>query len=62
MIGILFATKMEAQPFLDRGVSEGVIVEISEEMGLEAARIASEKLVEQGCSTIINAGVLRGTE
>ncbi|MDF7825004.1 UbiA-like polyprenyltransferase [Pontiellaceae bacterium B12227] len=57
MIGILFATQMEAQPFLDRGVPEGVVVEISEEMGLEAARIASEKLVEQGCTTIINAGV-----
>jgi 4-hydroxybenzoate polyprenyltransferase len=57
MIGILFATEMEAQPFLDRGVPEGVIVEISEEMGLEAARIASEKLVERGCTTIINAGV-----
>ena len=58
MIGILFATEMEAQPFLDRGVPEGVVVEIAEEMGLEAARIASEKLVhEHGCSTIINAGV-----
>ncbi len=58
MIGVLFATQMEAQPFLDRGVPEGVIVEISEEMGLEAARIATEKLVkEHGCTTIINAGV-----
>ncbi|MDF7798947.1 UbiA-like polyprenyltransferase [Pontiellaceae bacterium B1224] len=57
MIGILFATQMEAQPFLDCGVPDGVTVEISEEMGLEAARIATEKLVEQGCTTIINAGV-----
>ena len=57
MIGILFATPMEAQPFLDRGVPEGVHVEISEEMGLEAARIASEKMVELGCTAIINAGV-----
>jgi 4-hydroxybenzoate polyprenyltransferase len=58
MTGIIFATQMEAQPFLDRGVPEGVVVEISEEMGLEAARIATEKLVkEHGCTTIINAGV-----
>jgi 4-hydroxybenzoate polyprenyltransferase len=57
MIGILFATEMEAKPFLDRGISEGVVVEISEEMGLEAARIATEKLVERGCTSIINAGV-----
>ncbi len=57
MIGIHFATPMEAQPFLDRGVPKGCVVEISTEMGLEAARIATEKLVEKGCSTIINAGV-----
>ena len=57
MLGILFATQMEAQPFLDRGVPEGIVVEISEAMGLEAARIASEQLVAQGCTTIINAGV-----
>jgi len=57
MTGILFATQMEAQPFLDRGIPDGVIIGISEEMGLEAARIATEKLVEQGCTTIINAGV-----
>jgi 4-hydroxybenzoate polyprenyltransferase len=48
---------MEAQPFLDRGVPEGVVVEIQDEMGLETARIYTEKLVEQGCTTIINAGV-----
>lgn len=57
MIGIHFATTMEAQPFLDRGVPEGCVVEISEQMGLEDARIATEKLVEKGCKTIINAGV-----
>jgi 4-hydroxybenzoate polyprenyltransferase len=58
MIGIIFATPMEAQPFLDRGVPKGVVVEISEEMGLEAARVTTEKLVEEhGCTTIINAGV-----
>ncbi|HEY5620999.1 MAG TPA: UbiA-like polyprenyltransferase, partial [Pontiella sp.] len=56
MIGILFATEMEAQPFLERGVPEGVRVEISG-MGMEAARIATEKLVEEGCTSIINAGV-----
>ncbi|QBG47639.1 hypothetical protein EGM51_09630 [Verrucomicrobia bacterium S94] len=57
MIGIHFATPMEAKPFLDRGVPDGCVVEISGEMGLEAARIAAEKLVERGCTTIINAGV-----
>ncbi|MEI6892354.1 MAG: UbiA-like polyprenyltransferase [Pontiella sp.] len=57
MIGILFATSMEAQPFLNRGVPDGVVVDVLEEMGLEAARIATEQLVERGCSTIINAGV-----
>jgi 4-hydroxybenzoate polyprenyltransferase len=58
MTGILFATEMEARPFLERGVPDGVVVEIAEEMGLEAARVATEKLVtEQGCTTVINAGV-----
>ncbi len=57
MIGVLFATEMEARPYLERGVPDGVVVEISEEMGLEAARVAAEKLVELGCKTIINAGV-----
>jgi len=57
MIGILFATEVEAQPFIDRGVPEGTVVSISG-MGLEAARIATEKLVkEDKCTTIINAGV-----
>jgi 4-hydroxybenzoate polyprenyltransferase len=56
MVGILFATEMEARPFLDRGTPEGTVVAISG-MGLEAARTATEKLVEQGCTTIINAGV-----
>jgi 4-hydroxybenzoate polyprenyltransferase len=57
MIGILFATEMEARPFLDRGAPEGTMVAISG-MGLEAARIATEKLVkEDGCTTVINAGV-----
>ena len=56
MIGVLFATEMEARPFLDGGVPEGVRVEISG-MGMDAARIATEKLLEEGCSPIINAGV-----
>ncbi|MEE9368060.1 MAG: UbiA-like polyprenyltransferase [Pontiella sp.] len=57
MIGILFATEMEAQPFIDRGAPDGTVVAISG-MGLEAARIATEKLVkDDGCTTIINAGV-----
>ncbi len=58
MIGILFATEMEARPFLDRGVPDGVVVEVASEMGMEAARVAAEKLInEYGCATIINAGV-----
>ena len=57
MIGILFATPMEAQPFQKGGVPQGVVVVVAEKMGLDAARIAAEQLVAQGCSTIINAGV-----
>lgn len=57
MTGILFATEMEARPFLDRGVPAGVAVEISG-MGREAARIATERLIrEKGCTAVINAGV-----
>ncbi|RKX36966.1 MAG: hypothetical protein DRP64_17860 [Verrucomicrobia bacterium] len=57
MIGILFATEMEAKPFLDRGEAAGTVVLVSG-MGMEAARIAAEKLIrENGCTTIINAGV-----
>jgi len=57
MIGILFATEMEAQPFLDRGEPDGTVTVISG-MGMEAARIATEELIEKhGCTTIINAGV-----
>jgi 4-hydroxybenzoate polyprenyltransferase len=57
MIGILFATQMEAEPFLDRGEPEGTVTVISG-MGMEAARVATEELVEKhGCTTIINAGV-----
>ncbi len=57
MIGILFATEMEAKPFLDRGEPEGTVTVISG-MGMEAARIATEQLIEEhGCTTVINAGV-----
>ena len=57
MIGILFATEMEAKPFLDRGEPEGVVTVVSG-MGMEAARVAAEELIEKyGCTSIINAGV-----
>ncbi len=57
MIGILFATEMEAKPFLDRGEPEGTVVVISG-MGMDAARSATEKLIkEHGCTSVINAGV-----
>ena len=57
MIGILFATDLEARPFLERGVPEDVVVEVSEKMGMAVARVTTEKLIKQGCTTIINAGV-----
>jgi 4-hydroxybenzoate polyprenyltransferase len=57
MIGILFATEMEARPFLDRGEPEGTVTVISG-MGMDAARSATEKLIqEHGCTSVINAGV-----
>ena len=57
MIGILFATEMEAKPFLERGEPENTVTVISG-MGMEAARIATERLIrEHGCTSIINAGV-----
>jgi len=57
MIGILFATQMEAQPFLDRGELDGVVIVICG-MGMEAARIATEELIEKHeITTVINAGV-----
>ena len=57
MIGILFATEMEAKPFLDRGAPDGTVTVISG-MGLDVARAATEKLIqEHGCSLVINAGV-----
>jgi len=57
VIGILFATEMEAKPFLERGELEGTVTVISG-MGMEAARVATEKLIrEHGCTAVINAGV-----
>ncbi len=57
MIGILFATEMEAKPFLDRGEPAGTVTVVSG-MGMEAARIATEKLLkDHGCTSIVNAGV-----
>ena len=56
MIGILFATEVEAKSFLDRGAPEGTVTVISG-MGLDAARSATEKLIHDGCASIINAGV-----
>ncbi|MBN2686021.1 MAG: UbiA family prenyltransferase [Pontiellaceae bacterium] len=57
MIGILFATEMEARPFLERDAPVGTVMVISG-MGMEAALAATEKLIlEHGCSFVINAGV-----
>ena len=57
MTGILFATEMEAKPFLDRGEPKGTVTVISG-MGMDAARAAAEKLIrEHGCTSVINAGV-----
>ncbi len=57
MIGIIFATGMEAHPFLERGVPDGVVLRISG-MGMAAAHAATEELIKKhGCTTIINAGV-----
>lgn len=57
MIGILFATGMEATPFIEKGVPDNVVLRISG-MGMPAAHAATEELiVKHGCTTIINAGV-----
>ena len=57
MIGVLFATEMEAAPLRKRALPDGVLIKVAEEMGLEAARIAAEELVEAGVTSVINAGV-----
>jgi len=56
MIGVLFATQKEAAPFLAQLNSKTVQVSISG-MGMEAAGRATEALIEQGATTILNAGV-----
>ncbi len=57
MIGILFATEREAQPFLEMGDREGVVTVVCG-MGLEAARVATEELIENyEITSVINAGV-----
>jgi 4-hydroxybenzoate polyprenyltransferase len=57
MIGVLFATDMEAAPFLERDPADTVVTKVSG-MGMEAARQAAEALIrEHGCTTIVNAGV-----
>jgi nucleoside phosphorylase len=56
-LGILFATEMEADPFLAQARPDHYIVTISG-MGMEAAHAATRKLIEeQGVSRIVNAGV-----
>lgn len=59
MIGIIFATKKEAEPFLKLNFSSDINIKISG-VGLEAARIASEELIKEKASYIINAGVCAG--
>ena len=58
MIGIIFATNEEAAPFLEKDVPN-VIVEISG-IGLESARLSSERLVKKGVKTLVNAGICAG--
>jgi len=56
-IGILFATEMEAESFLERTRPDHCIVTISG-MGMEAAALATRKLIEeQGVKRVVNAGI-----
>ena len=56
-IGILFATEMEAESFLEQTRPDHYIVTISG-IGMEAAHSATRTLIEeQGVSRIVNAGV-----
>ena len=56
-IGILFATEMEADSFLERTRPDHCIVTISG-MGMEAAALATRKLIEeQGVKRVVNAGI-----
>ncbi len=59
MIGIIFATNEEAAPFLKKDLPSNVMVEISG-VGLEAARLSSERLVKKGAKTLINVGICAG--
>lgn len=57
MIGVLFATEMEAQPFREQCGASDVVIAISG-MGLAAARAATLDLLEtHGVDFVINAGV-----
>ena len=56
-IGILFATEMEAGPFLEQTRPDHWAVTISG-LGMEAASLATRKLIEaQGVRCIVNAGI-----
>jgi adenosylhomocysteine nucleosidase len=55
--GILFATKMEADSFLEQTRPDHCIVTVSG-MGMEAACSATRRLIEeQGVTHIVNAGI-----
>ena len=56
MIGVLFATKKEAEPFLVDSKGWDVAIEISG-MGMRAAALATERLIAQDVLCVINAGV-----
>ncbi len=56
-IGILFATQMEADSFLEQGRPDHCIVSISG-IGMAAAHSATQKLIkEQHVERIVNAGI-----
>ena len=57
MIGIIFATELEAAPFRNKEISSNVKIKIADSIGLESARLATEELIEAGATLIINAGV-----
>jgi nucleoside phosphorylase len=60
--GILFATKMEADSFLEQANPDHYIVTISG-MGMEAAYSAARKLIEeQGVKRVVNAGICGALE
>ena len=57
MIGIIFATELEAAPFRNKEISSNVKIKIADSIGLESARLVTEELIEAGATLIINAGV-----